>query len=458
MIPEPYRIKMVEPIHLLPRSEREQKIRDAGYNLFSLKSEDVFIDMLSDSGTGAMSNAQWAAMMMGDEAYAGARSFYNFQSAVQEIMGFPYVLPTHQGRAAENVLHSVLVKANDIIPGNSHFDTTKAHIEYRHATALDCTIEEAFDPNLIHPFKGNINLDKLEKVLREYVPQKRVPFVLLTVTCNSTGGQPVSMENAKAVKALCDKYEVLLFVDAARYAENCKFIQQREKGYENKPVKAIVKELFALADGCTMSSKKDALVNMGGFIACRDKEIYRRCSEFGILFEGFVTYGGLSGRDLEAIAVGLREGVDESYLEFRLAQTKYFGDQLIDAGIPIVKPAGGHAIYIDALNLLPHIPRDEYPAQVLGVELYIEAGVRGVEIGTVLADRDPVTRLNRYPKMELLRLCIPRRAYTNSHLEFVADGLKKLKQRASSIMGLQMTYEPPILRHFTAKFEKVHAA
>ncbi len=455
MFPEPYRIKMIEPIRLLPRDEREQKIKETGYNLFGLHSEDVFIDMLSDSGTGAMSNAQWAALMMGDESYAGARSFYNFQKAVQDIMGFPFVLPTHQGRAAENVLHSVLVHEGEVIPGNSHFDTTKGHIEYRKAHAIDCTDDNAFDPELIHPFKGNVCLKKLESVLQEYAPKKLIPFVLLTVTCNSTGGQPVSMENARAVKALCDKYDVKLFIDAARYAENCKFIQQRENGYSQKSVKEIALELFSMADGCTMSSKKDALVNIGGFIACRDEELYRQCSIFGILFEGFVTYGGQSGRDLEALAVGLREGVEEDYLEFRLAQVKYFGDLLLERGIPIVQPAGGHAIYVDALKLLPNIPREAFPAQVLGVEAYIEAGVRGVEIGTVLADRDPVTRENRYPKLELLRLCVPRRAYTNSHLEFVADGMKKLKDRAHKIKGLRITYEPPILRHFTTKFERV---
>ncbi|MDK9699273.1 MAG: tryptophanase [bacterium] len=455
MIPEPYRIKMVEPIHLLPRNVREEKIENTGFNLFGLRSEEVFIDMLSDSGTGAMSTQQWSALMMGDESYAGSASFYRMKESIADVMGFPYVLPTHQGRAAENVLHSALIKEHDVVPGNSHFDTTKAHIEFRKAHAIDCTIDEAFDPDNLFPFKGNLNLEKLRAALTEYVPQKRVPFVLVTVTCNSAGGQPVSMENMRGVKQLCDEFKVTLFVDAARYAENCKFIQMRETGYASKSSATIAREFFSYADGCTMSSKKDALVNIGGFIAMRDEELYRQCSIYGILFEGFVTYGGMSGRDMETLAVGLKEGIDDEYLEHRLAQTKYLSDLLTEAGVPHVKPAGGHAIYVDALKVLPNIPREHFPAQTLGVEIYIEAGVRGVEIGAVLADRDPVTRENRYPRLELLRLCLPRRTFTSNHLEWVAEGLHNVMRRSSFIRGLQITYEPPILRHFTTKFVRV---
>lgn len=455
MRPEPFRIKMVEPIRLLPKEEREKRISSAGYNLFALKSADVFIDLLSDSGTGSMSSNQWSSMMLGDESYAGASSFYKLEKAVQEVLGFPHILPTHQGRAAENVLHSVLIKAGDVIPGNTHFDTTKAHIEYRKAIPLDCTIEEAFDPYLIHPFKGNLDLNKLESALKLYVPQHKVPFVLITVTCNSAGGQPVSMENIKAVKDLCEQYNVRLFIDAARFAENAKFIQQREDGYFHRPVTEIVKKMFLYADGCTMSAKKDPLVNIGGFIAFRDPELYLQCSVYGILFEGFVTYGGMSGRDMEALATGLYEGVDDDYLDYRLAHTKYLGDKLIEYNIPIVQPIGGHAVYIDAVKFLPHITREHLPAQSLAVELYLESAVRGVEIGTVLADRDPETRENRYPRLELVRLSIPRRVYTTNHLDWVADGLRKVLERRDQISGLRFTYEPPILRHFTARFEKI---
>lgn len=455
MRPEPFKIKMVEPIRLLPKEERERKIVETGYNLFSLRSEDVFIDLLSDSGTGSMSSKQWSSIMLGDESYAGASSFYKLEKSVQEILGFPYVLPTHQGRAAENVLHSVLVKEGDIIPGNAHFDTTKAHIEFRKAIALDCTIEEAFHPTLFHPFKGNVDTEKLRKVLEQYAPKQKIPFVLITVTCNSAGGQPVSMENVRTVKEICKAYQVPLFIDAARFAENAKFIQLREEGYQNKSVREIVKEMFQYADGCTMSAKKDPLVNIGGFIAFRDQELYRKCSVFGILFEGFLTYGGMSGRDMEALATGLEEGIDDDYLEYRLAQTKYLGEKLLENHIPIIQPIGGHAVYVDALALLPHIEREHLPAQSLAVELYIESGVRSVEIGTVLADRDPITRQNRYPRLELVRLSIPRRVYTNNHLDWVVEGFKKVVEKKDTIRGLRFTYEPPILRHFTARFEKI---
>ena len=450
---EPWRIKMVEQVKVLTREERIEKIAKAEYNLFNLAAEDVYIDLLTDSGTGAMSAIQWSALMLGDESYAGSKSFIKMKQTITDITGFPYVMPTHQGRAAENVLFSVMIKKGDIIPGNSHFDTTKGHIEFRHATAVDCTIAEAGDPTLQHPFKGNVDITKLEQCISEYGKSK-IPLMVLTVTCNSGGGQPVSMENIKAVHAVCQKYGIPLIFDSARFAENAYFIKTRESGYANKSIKEIVKEMFSYADGMTMSAKKDAIINMGGFIAMRDQQLYRNCATFNIMFEGYITYGGMSGRDMEALAMGLQEGTEYDYLHARISQVAYLGSLVKAAGIPLIEPFGGHAIYIDAKNFLPHIPQLQYPAQVLGVELYIEAGVRGVEIGTVLADRDPQTREERLPKMELLRLAIPRRVYTNSHMDVVAWGLKQVWNRKDSIKGLKIKYEAEIMRHFTATFEK----
>ena len=451
---ESYRIKMVESIRRSTRAEREQWIKEAKYNLFNLKSETVFVDLLTDSGTGAMSDRQWSEMMLGDESYAGASSFYKFKNAIREITGFEYVLPTHQGRAAENVLFSVLIKEGDLVPGNSHFDTTKGHIEYRKAKAVDCTIDEAFDTTLVHPFKGNVDLAKLETVLRKN--GNKVSFIILTITCNSSGGQPVSIENMKAVRQLADKYGKKIVMDAARFAENAYFIKLREEGYQFKSIREIVKEMFSYADAITMSAKKDAIVNIGGFIAMREKELYSNSSVFEIMYEGYITYGGLAGRDLNAIAQGLYEATEFDYLETRVKQVEYLGNQLLDYGIPIQQPIGGHAVFVDAKRFLPNVIKEEYIAQTLAVNLYIEAGVRGVEIGTLLADRDPVTRENRYPELELMRLAIPRRVYTNNHMDLVAVALKNIWDKRSTIRhGFRIVREAPIMRHFTVELEKI---
>ncbi len=452
---EPFRIKMVEEIYQSTKEHREEWLKKANYNLFNLRSSHVFIDLLTDSGTGAMSDKQWAALMIGDESYAGSRSFEALQQTVENITGFRYLLPTHQGRAAENVLFSVLVKEGDIVPGNSHFDTTKGHIEIRKAHAVDCTIDEAFDINDLHPFKGNLDLVKLENVYQSY-PKEQIPFCMITITCNSSGGQPVSLENIKAVKELSDKYGVPVLFDSARFAENAYFIKIREEGQKHKTIKEICKELFSYGDGMTMSSKKDGLVNIGGFIALKNKEIFERASNFTIIYEGFITYGGMAGRDMSALAAGLNEATEFPYLESRISQVEYLGNKLMEAGIPVQKPIGGHAVFIDALNFLPNIKREEFPAQTLAIELYKEAGIRGVEIGTLLADRDPETRENRYPKLELLRLAIPRRTYTNNHMDYVAAAVKNVFERRSEIKrGYKIKREPEILRHFTVQLDKV---
>ncbi len=451
---ESYKIKMVEPIRKSTREERESWIHDADYNLFNLKSEHVFVDLLTDSGTGAMSDRQWSAMMLGDESYAGATSYFKLKAAIKDITGFDYYLPTHQGRAAENVLFSVLVEEGNVIPGNAHFDTTKGHIEFRKASALDCTIDEAYDTTLDHPFKGNVDLDKLKLALKE-IPGEKIPFIILTITCNTAGGQPVSMGNIKAVSKLAKKHNIPIIFDAARFAENAYFIKTREKGYEDKSVRDIVREMFSHADAMTMSSKKDAIVNMGGFIGLRSEELYKKASVFNILFEGYVTYGGMSGRDMNALAQGLYEGTEFAYLESRIGQVGYLGQLLKDYGIPVQYPFGGHAVFVDAKRFLTQVPKEEYIAQTLAVELYIEAGVRGVEIGTLLADRDPITRENRFPKMESLRLAIPRRTYTNNHMAYIAAGLKNVFDRRDDVKrGLKIVSEAPIMRHFTVELEK----
>jgi len=449
---ESYKIKMVEPIRKSSRQEREKWIKDAGYNLFGLKSDTVFIDLLTDSGTGAMSDRQWSEMMLGDESYAGASSYFKMKDAIQELLGFEYFLPTHQGRAAENVLFSVLIKEGDIVPGNSHFDTTKGHIEFRKATAVDCTIDEAFDTTLSHPFKGNVDPVKLENILKS--KGDKIPFIIVTITCNSSGGQPVSIENLKMVRQLADKYGKMVVFDSARFAENAYFIKLREKEYQDKPIREIVREMFACADVMTMSAKKDAIVNMGGFIAMRSKELHSKASVFNIMFEGYITYGGMSGRDMNALAQGLYEGTEFEYLETRIKQVEYLGKRLTEHGIPIQQPTGGHAVFVDAKRFLPHLAKEEFQAQTLAVELYLEAGVRGVEIGALMADRDPVTRENRYPELELMRLAIPRRAYTNNHMDVVAVALKNIYDRRETIRkGLRIVAEAPIMRHFTVTLD-----
>lgn len=452
---EPYKIKMVEKIHRSTQEQREKWIKDAKYNLFNLKSEQVFIDLLTDSGTGAMSDVQWSEMMIGDESYAGATSYYKLKNMIKKIFGFNYFLPTHQGRAAENVLFSAIVKQGDVVPGNSHFDTTKGHIEFRHAKAVDCTIDEAFDTTNNHPFKGNLDLGKLEEVLKRY-PKQKIPMIIVTITCNSSGGQPVSLQNMKDVKALGDKYGVPVFYDSARFAENAFFIKEREEAYKNLTIKEIVKEMFSYADGMTMSSKKDAIVNMGGFIAMRSKKLYKEASMYNIIYEGFVTYGGMSGRDMNALAQGLDEGTEFDTLEARIKQVRYLGEKCIEYGIPIQQPIGGHAIFVDAKRFLPQIPKEEYIAQMVAVELYIVGGIRGVEIGTILADRDPDSRENRYPELELVRLAIPRRTYTNNHMDYVAAVMKKIYDtRHEAKRGLRIVSEAPIMRHFTVELEKI---
>ncbi|MHA7111437.1 tryptophanase [Sunxiuqinia elliptica] len=450
---ENYRIKMVEPIYRSTRKEREEWIKQADYNLFNLPSEHVFIDLLTDSGTGAMSDRQWGALMTGDESYAGSSSYFNLKKQVKEIFGFDHFLPVHQGRAAENVLFSVLVKKGDVVPGNSHFDTTKGHIEFRKAKAIDCSVDEAFDTNGNHPFKGNIDLEKLSQVLESY-PHEQVPMIIVTLTCNSSGGQPVSLANLREVRQLADRYEIPVIFDSARFAENAWFIQNREPGYQNKTIREIVREMYELADGMTMSSKKDGIVNIGGILAMRHEDWFQQASVYNIMYEGFNTYGGMAGRDMNALAVGLDEVTSADYLENRIRQVHYLGNQLINMGIPVQNPLGGHAVFVDAKRFLTHVPKEQFIAQTLAIELYLEAGVRGVEVGTLLADRDPVTKENRYPKLEFLRLAIPRRTYTNNHMDVVAAGLKNIFDRRESITsGFQITQEAPIMRHFTVKLK-----
>ncbi len=452
---ESYKIKMVETIKKSTREEREQWIKDAHYNLFNLKSDQVFVDLLTDSGTGAMSDKQWSELMLGDESYAGASSYYKMKNAIQNILGFPFFLPTHQGRAAENVLFSVLVKEGMIVPGNSHFDTTKGHIEFRKAKAVDCTIDEAFDTSVMHDFKGNVDLNKLEKILVNN-PIEKIPMIIMTITNNSAGGQPVSMQNLREVYAMAQKFGVRVVFDSARFAENAYFIKQREEGYADKSIKEIVKEMFSYADAMTMSSKKDAIVNMGGFIGFKSEELFKQASTFGIMFEGFITYGGMSGRDMNALAQGLDENTEFDTLDTRVKQVAYLGQRLKDFGVPSQEPFGGHAIFVDAKRFLPQVPKEEFSAQTLAIELYLEAGVRGVEIGAILADRDPVTRENRYPDLELLRLAIPRRTYTNNHMEYVAVALGNVYARRNEIKhGVKILKEAPIMRHFTVELERL---
>ncbi len=452
---EPYKIKVVENIKRTTREQREKWIIDARYNLFNLKSEQIFIDLLTDSGTGAMSDRQWSELMKGDESYAGASSYYQLKETIKKITGFDYFLPTHQGRAAENVLFSVLVKEGQYIPGNAHFDTTKGHIEFRKAFAVDCTIDEAYHTDSTHPFKGNVDVEKLESVIQKYGKEK-IPFIIITLTCNSSGGQPVSMANIKEVRALGEKYGIPVVFDAARFAENAYFIKLREKGYTHKSIKEIAREMFSYADAITMSSKKDGIVNIGGFIAMRDRELFRQASIYNIMFEGYITYGGMAGRDMSALSQGLMEATEFDYLESRVKQVEFLGHRLMEYGISIQQPIGGHAVFVDALKFFPHIPQSEFPAQLLGVELYIEGGVRGVEIGTLLADRDPITRENRYPRLEFLRLAIPRRVYTNNHMEYVAAALKNIYDRRESYKhGFKILYEAPIMRHFTVELERI---
>ena len=447
---EPFRIKSVEAITFTTREQREQALQEAGHNVFLLHAADVLIDLLTDSGTGAMSAAQWGALMQGDESYAGSRSFYRFERVVRDLTGFRHVIPTHQGRAAERILFHTVLSSGDIVPNNNHFDTTRANIEVEDAEARDLVIAAGLQPSTVHPFKGNIDLDALERTLD--ADRDRVPLVMVTVTNNSGGGQPVSMENLRGVRALCDRYGKPFFLDACRFAENAWFIRQRETGYAGRPAREIAHEMFSLADGCTMSAKKDGLANIGGFLALNNNDWAERARNLLILTEGFPTYGGLAGYDLEAIARGLEEVVEEAYLRYRIRSTEYFAERLIAAGVPIIQPPGGHAIYIDARSLLPHIPPLEYPGIALVNALYVEAGIRGVEIGTVMFGRHR-DGTETPPPMDLVRLAIPRRVYTQSHIDYAAEAVIDVASKKDRLHGYRMTHQPAMLRHFTARFE-----
>ena len=443
---EPFRIKSVEPIHWTTRTQREALLRAAHYNLFLLHADDVLIDLLTDSGTGAMSTHQWAAIMEGDESYAGSKSFDRFKNSVQDITGYTHVIPTHQGRAAERILFNVMCKKGDVVPNNTHFDTTRANVEFVGAEAVDLVLPEARLPETNLPFKGNMDVAALEELIQR-VGRERVPLVMLTVTNNSGGGQPVSMENAKAVAAVCHKYGIPFYFDACRFAENAWFIKQRESGYADKTPKQIAQEMFALGDGCTLSAKKDGMANIGGFLCTNNDILARQEKDLLILTEGYPTYGGLAGRDLEAVAVGLQESLDEDYLRYRIASTAYLGNHIAEQGVPIVQPPGGHAIYLDAKAFLSHIPVDQFPGVALATELYLEGGIRSVEIGSLM--------FAAAAKMELVRLAIPRRVYTQSHIDYVVEIILQVWKRRAEIKGLRLTYEAPFLRHFTAHLEPV---
>ena len=450
---EPFKVKVVEPIKMTTRDEREHYLKDAAYNLFLLKAENVIIDLLTDSGTAAMSAEQWSALMRGDESYAGSRSFYRFEEVVRDIFGFKQVIPMHQGRAAERILFSVMCKKGSIIPNNTNFDTTRANIEYLGAEAVDLPIPEFYQPAVNHPFKGNMDTEALEHFIKRVGPD-RVPLVMLTVTNNSGGGQPVSMANIRDVKAICARYGLPLYLDACRFAENAYFIKLREAGYADVSVKEIAREMFSYADGCTMSAKKDGLANIGGFLCTNDDQLAQQEKDLLILTEGFPTYGGLAGRDLEAIAVGLEEVLHEDYLQYRFASIRYLGEHISRAGVPIVQPPGGHAIYIDARAMLPHIPPLQYPGQSLAIELYREAGIRSCEIGSVMHAEKQSDSGEEIPSaMDLVRLAIPHRVYTQSHIDYVVEAILRVHKRRNSIGGYQITSQPKFLRHFTAQFE-----
>lgn len=453
---EPFRVKVVEPIKMTTHAERERYLKDAAYNLFLLKAEDVIIDLLTDSGTAAMSAQQWSAMMRGDESYAGSKSFYRFEETVRDIFGFKHVIPTHQGRAAERILFSILCQKDSIVPNNTNFDTTRANIEYLGAEAIDLPIPEFYQPAVNHPFKGNMDTEALTGLIERVGPES-IPLVMLTVTNNSGGGQPVSMANIRGVKEICSRYGLPLYLDACRFAENAYFIKLREDGYAGKSITEIAREMFSYADGCTMSAKKNGLANIGGFLCTNDDRLAQQEKDLLILAEGFPTYGGLAGRDLEAIAVGLEEVLQEDYLHYRFASIRYLGEHLSRAGVPIVQPPGGHAIYIDARAMLPHIPLLQYPGQALAVELYRQAGIRSCEIGSVMHDEPHSdTGGGSAGSMELVRLAIPHRVYTQSHIDYVVEAILKVNERRESIGGYRITSQPKFLRHFTARFEPLN--
>jgi len=448
---EPFRIKMVEPIRMTTMDERERILDEAGWNIFNIKADDVLIDLLTDSGTSAMSSEQWAAMMRGDESYAGSRSFFRFEQVVQDITGLKHIMPTHQGRASERILFHIIGGKGKVIPSNTHFDTTRANIEFSGAEAVDCVIAEGKIPSLVHPFKGNVDVAKLESVIKEKGPEN-IPVVMITVTNNSGGGQPVSLANIKAVRKLCDKYKLPLFLDACRFAENAYFIKLREEGQAGRSVREIAQEMFSYSDGATMSMKKDAFGNIGGFLAINDEELFNQARNLLILTEGFPTYGGLAGRDMDALAQGMIEILDEDYLKYRLRCVAYLGEKISERGVPIIKPTGGHAVYIDAKDMLPHIPPLEFPGQALTCELYRVGGVRAVEIGSLMFGKG-----NQASAMELVRLALPRRVYTQSHVDYLVEVILHIYERRNELSGFELVEEPPFLRHFTARLQPIRS-
>ncbi|MBW7881635.1 MAG: tyrosine phenol-lyase [Caldilineaceae bacterium] len=451
---EPWKIKMVEPIKMIDRAGREAAMREAGYNTFLLRSEDVYIDLLTDSGTSAMSDRQWAGLMLGDEAYAGSRNFYRLEAAVQQYYGYKYVVPTHQGRGAEHLISQALIKAGDTVPGNMYFTTTRLHQELAGGTFVDVIIDEAHDPHNEHPFKGNIDLDKLEALIKQ-VGADRIPYISLAGTVNMAGGQPVSMANVKALRELCDRFGIRIYLDATRMVENAFFIQEREVGYADKPVAAILKEFCSYTDGAWMSAKKDSLVNIGGWLAMNHDDLFEKARNLVVIYEGLHTYGGMAGRDMEALAIGIEESVQDDYIRARIGQVRYLGELLTDWGIPIVQPVGGHAIFLDAKEIYAHISQDRFPAQTLAAQLYLDSGIRAMERGVVSAGRDPKTGEHRYPKLELVRLTIPRRVYTQAHMDVVAEAVKAVYDERQRVKGLDMVYEPAYLRFFQARFEPI---
>ncbi len=454
-VAEPFKIKMVEPIRMTTREEREEKLKEANYNVFALKSDDVYIDFMTDSGTGALSDDQWAGMMKGDESYAGARGYFKVEKAIQDIIGYEFVQPVHQGRAAEQVLFPNLLKKGQYCISNMHFDTTRGHVDLLGAKPVDVVVEEAKDTVSFAPFKGNMDLERMEKFIQE-VGKENVGLIIMTITNNSAGGQPVSMKNIKETRAMADKYGIKMIIDAARFAENAYFIKTREEGYQDKSIKEITREAFGYACAFTMSAKKDAIVNMGGIIGVKDdEELYQAVRGLTVPYEGFVTYGGLAGRDLEALAIGLYEGINEDFLKYRIGQGEYLGERLRENGIPIQYPVGGHAVFLDAKALLPHIPYHQFPGQALACELYLEAGIRSCDIGSYMLGVDPETGEQIQSEMEFTRLAIPRRVYTQAHLDVVVEALKSIKERASEIKGYEITWQPKVLRHFTSKLKPV---
>ena len=451
---EPYKIKMVEPIFMTTERSRRKDIEEAGYNTFLLRSEDVYIDLLTDSGTSAMSDRQWAALMLGDEAYAGSRNFYNLDAAVKKYYGYKFMMPTHQGRGAEHILSQILIKKGDIVPGNMYFTTTRLHQEIAGGTFVDIIIDEAHDSENTHPFKGNVDINKLEHVIKKY-GSKRIPYICIATSVNMAGGQPISMQNLKEVRALTKKYGIRIAHDMTRVAENAFFIKQREKGYSGKSIASIVYEICSLTDMATMSAKKDALVNIGGILAMNDEKIFTEAQNLSVVYEGLHTYGGLAGRDMEAMAVGIAESVQDLHIQARVGQVEYLGKRLSDFGIPVVLPYGGHGIFLDASKILPHISQDKFPAQALAAELYVDSGVRSMERGVVSAGREKKTGKNIFPKLELVRLTIPRRVYTQAHMDVVAESVERVYENRNNIKGLKMVYEPAYLRFFQARFKKL---